>query len=80
TALELGGPPDFDGVRCSVAGCGRRYGLEWDHEDPVAHDGPTSFENVNAKCWPHHQEKTERDRRAGLLDGVLKRLEDLVPP
>jgi hypothetical protein len=81
TALELGPPPDFDGVTCSVPGCGRRYGLEWDHEDPVANQGPTSYENLkNPKCWPHHQDKTERDRRAGLLDGAINRLQKRGPP
>ena len=67
TALELGAPPAFDGVECVEAGCGRRYGLEWDHVDPVANRGPTSFENLKARCWPHHRAKTERDRQAGLL-------------
>jgi len=67
TALELGPAPAFDGVECVEAGCGRRYGLEWDHLDPVANGGPTSFENLKARCWPHHRAKTERDHRAGLL-------------
>ncbi|MBV8160357.1 MAG: HNH endonuclease, partial [Acidimicrobiia bacterium] len=80
TALELGEPPGFGGVTCSVAGCGRRHGLEWDHEDPLAHAGPTSMENLSAKCWGHHQDKTAQDRRAGLLDGVLRNLEDRAPP
>lgn len=65
TALELGRPPDFDGVKCSVPGCERRYGLEWDHIDPVANKGPTSYQNLQALCGPHHWEKTERDRKAG---------------
>lgn len=68
TALDLGTPPEFDGVVCAD-GCGRRYGLEWDHVDPVAHGGPTSFANLEPRCWPHHRDKTERDRRAGLLSG-----------
>jgi hypothetical protein len=67
TALRLGAPPDFDGVTCSVPECERRYGLEWDHLDPVANGGPTAFANLRAKCKPHHWAKTERDRRAGLL-------------
>ncbi len=67
TALELGAPPDFAGVTCCEAGCDRRYGLEWDHVDPVANEGPTSFENLAARCYPHHREKTDRDRAAGLL-------------
>jgi hypothetical protein len=67
TALEVGAPPRFDGVECVEEGCGRRYGLEWDHVDPVAHGGPTSYDNLAARCWPHHRAKTERDRQAGLL-------------
>ena len=73
TALELGGPPDFDGVTCCELGCDRKYGLEWDHVDPVANDGPTSAENLKPRCWPHHQDKTARDRAAGLLNGRGKR-------
>jgi hypothetical protein len=67
TALELGRPPGFDGVSCMEAGCERRYHLEWDHLDPVAHGGPTSYDNLLPRCWPHHRDKTERDRAAGLL-------------
>jgi hypothetical protein len=68
TALELGPPPDFDGVTCVEEGCGRKYGLEWDHVNPRANGGPGSYENLAARCWPHHRSKTERDRGAGLLD------------
>ncbi|MDQ1376327.1 MAG: hypothetical protein QOE15_500 [Acidimicrobiaceae bacterium] len=67
TALGLGAPPLFDGVVCSDEGCDRRYHLEWDHIDPVAHDGPTSYANLAPRCLPHHREKTRRDREAGLL-------------
>jgi Domain of unknown function (DUF222)/HNH endonuclease len=67
TALELGEPPRFEGSTCAEAGCARRYGLEWDHIDPVAHGGLTCYDNLVPRCWPHHREKTERDRSAGLL-------------
>ncbi len=67
TALLLGAPPEFDGITCSEEGCDRRYGLEWDHLDPCANGGETSLENLGPKCKPHHWDKTERDRRAGLL-------------
>lgn len=67
TALDLGPLPELDGVTCVEEGCGRRYGLEWDHVDPVANGGATSFDNLRPRCQPHHAEKTERDRRAGLL-------------
>ena len=67
TALDLGRPPDLDGVVCTEPGCGRTYGLEWDHIHPNAARGPTSYDNLQPRCWPHHQQKTERDRKAGLI-------------
>jgi hypothetical protein len=67
TALRLGPPPAFDGLQCCEPDCDRRYHLELDHVDPVANDGPTSYENLEPRCRPHHREKTERDRRAGRL-------------
>ena len=69
TSLELGPAPQLEGVSCVEEGCGRRYGLEWDHVNPVANGGPTSFDNLESRCWPHHQAKTEQDRQAGLLGG-----------
>ena len=66
SALDLGPPPDFDGVACAD-GCGRRRHLQWDHVDPVANQGPTSYDNLAPRCWGDHQDKTERDRAAGLL-------------
>ncbi|MGH9028517.1 MAG: HNH endonuclease signature motif containing protein [Acidimicrobiales bacterium] len=65
TALDLGPVPAFSGREC--ADCGRGYGLENDHVDPVAHTGPTSYANLQPRCYPCHAEKTERDRKAGLL-------------
>ena len=67
TALGLGDPQRLDGAVCSEDGCDRRYGLELDHDDPVANGGPSSYENLRFKCGPHHWAKTERDRKAGLL-------------
>jgi hypothetical protein len=69
TALRLGAPPDFDGIECSELGCERKYGLEFDHVDPCANGGPTSLANLKPECKPHHWNKTERDREAGLLGG-----------
>lgn len=80
TALELGRPPEFDGVQCCEPECDRRYGLEWDHLLPVASRGPTRYENLVPRCWPHHQEKTERDRRAGLLGSSAARAAAIRPP
>lgn len=73
TALALGSPPAFAGLECSEAGCTRRHHLEIDHIDPVANGGPTTYDNLTARCWPHHAAKTERDRQAGLLDGRARR-------
>ncbi len=69
TALTLGAPPEFDGVSCAEEGCDRRYHLERDHRNPRGNHGPTSLENLQLLCWPHHQAKTRRDRDAGLLRG-----------
>lgn len=67
TALDLGPVPAFTGRQC--AECGSRWGLQYDHIDPVANAGPTSYENIQALCWDDHRIKTERDREAGLLAG-----------
>jgi hypothetical protein len=69
SALSLGAPPVFEGLKCSEPACDRRYHLELDHFDPVANGGPTAFANMGPLCWPHHRIKTERDRKAGLLRG-----------
>ena len=69
TVLELGDPPEFDGVIC--VDCGRRFRLEWDHEDPVANGGPTCRSNFKPRCRECHCAKTERDRLAGLLGSQL---------
>lgn len=67
TALELGPAPLFPGKTCCEPGCGRQYNLEWDHVDPVANGGATTHANLKPRCWPHHRDKTERDRKAGLF-------------
>ena len=67
SVLDLGPPPDFDGVTCVVERCDRRYYHQWDHADPFTNGGPTSAENLQPLCWTHHQEKTERDRAADRL-------------
>jgi 5-methylcytosine-specific restriction endonuclease McrA len=63
--LELGEPPGFDGVRC--VGSGNRFHPENDHVEPHVAGGPASLTNLEWRCWPCHQKKTERDRRAGKL-------------
>jgi hypothetical protein len=65
TALDLGPVPAFTGAQCGE--CGSRFGLEYDHVNPVANNGETSLSNVQPLCWDDHQAKTERDRQAGLL-------------
>lgn len=65
TALDLGPVPQFSGAAC--VDCGRRTGLEYDHVDPVANRGPTTYANLKPRCWADHEAKTERDRKAGLL-------------
>ena len=70
TALDLGPVPAFNGRAC--VDCGRTWGLQNDHVDPVAHTGPTSLENVKARCWTCHAEKTAYDRKAGLLGRKAK--------
>ncbi len=61
-ALELGEPPDFDGVLC--VDCGHRFRTEFDHVRPRGRHGPTSHPNLKPRCWRCHQAKTKRDRRA----------------
>jgi hypothetical protein len=67
TALDLGGPPEFNGNVCAAAGCDRTYHLQKDHIDPVANGGLTSYGNNQPLCPLDHRIKTERDRKAGLL-------------
>jgi 5-methylcytosine-specific restriction endonuclease McrA len=62
-ALELGEPPDFDGVSC--VDCGNRFRTEFDHLEPRVARGPTSRANLTPRCWSCHHAKTERDRKAG---------------
>ena len=64
-ALELGEPPEFDGVKC--VDCGRRFRCERDHVVPRAARGPTSTGNLRYRCHECHEAKTARDRKAGRL-------------
>lgn len=65
TALDLGPPPRFTGRRC--VRCGRTFGLQDDHDNPVANGGVTSKTNLQDLCYPCHLDKTEQDRKAGRL-------------
>ena len=64
-ALELGEPPEFDGVCC--VDCGNRFKTEFDHVEPHVAHGPASNGNLTPRCWRCHRAKTKRDRRAGRL-------------
>jgi 5-methylcytosine-specific restriction endonuclease McrA len=75
-ALEIGDPPDFTGKKC--VDCGKRHGLEIDHVNPVANNGPTKLDNLKPRCWTDHQPKTERDRKGGLLK-PRRKAEDAGP-
>jgi len=65
TALELGEPPEFDGVLC--VDCGNRFRTEFDHVEPRVAHGPSSTGNLRPRCFGCHHVKTERDRKAGKL-------------
>ena len=81
TALHLGTPPLFAGAVCNCeAECGRRRGLQWDHIDPVANDGPTAYENLQPLSGRDHKAKTTRDREAGLLQGKRRKNDGRSPP
>ena len=64
-ALELGAPPEFDGVKC--VDCGNRFRNERDHVEPRNSGGPTATSNLEPRCNPCHEEKTKRDHAAGKL-------------
>jgi hypothetical protein len=64
-ALELGKPPEFDGVAC--VDCGKRFRTEFDHVEPHVAQGPNSTDNIDPRCWSCHQAKTAADRKAGKL-------------
>ena len=62
-ALELGDPPEFDGVKC--VDCGNRFRTEFDHVQPYGQGGPSSLPNYDPRCRPCHLARHERDRREG---------------
>jgi HNH endonuclease len=64
-ALELGQPPEFDGVGC--VDCGNRFRTEIDHVTPRHRGGETSNGNLRPRCWNCHQVKTAADRKNGKL-------------
>ena len=64
-ALQLGEPPEFDGVKCTD--CGRRFRNEKDHSAPHVAGGLASTTNLKWRCYGCHQNKTAEDRRTGKL-------------
>ncbi|MDQ4027255.1 MAG: HNH endonuclease [Actinomycetota bacterium] len=64
-ALELGEPPEFDGICC--VDCGNRFRTEFDHVEPHVAHGPASNGNLEPRCWSCHRAKTTRDRKVGRL-------------
>lgn len=64
-ALELGEPPEFDGVKC--IDCGRRFRPEKDRLEPHSAYGPASTDNLKWRNHSCHTAKTERDHKAGKL-------------
>jgi hypothetical protein len=48
---------------CVVPGCGRTFGLEYDHIVEFAKGGPTTLDNLCRLCRPHHALKTHRAYR-----------------
>jgi hypothetical protein len=65
TVLEIGEPPGFAGRRCRR--CGSRFRVQGDHIDPHTHGGEMCIDNLQDLCPACHREKTEDDRRRGLL-------------
>jgi hypothetical protein len=53
-ALQLGEPPDFDGIKC--VDCGKRFRNEDDHVIPIAPEGrhrpATSSRGAGRATWP----------------------------
>ncbi|MCZ7526255.1 MAG: HNH endonuclease [Acidimicrobiia bacterium] len=71
TALEVRSILEHGDVTCSVPGCDRRAGLEWDHHDPHANGGPTSYQNLQPLCAPTTTTRptaTGHDPTAGAPD------------
>ena len=63
--LQLGQPPEFDGVKC--IDCGHRFRNEKDHSAPHVAGGFASTTNLKWRCYGCHQNKTAEDRRKRKL-------------
>ena len=70
--LNLGKPPEFDGLKC--VDCGNRFHIENDHVEPyLGGENPSALWNHDHRCWSCHLIKTEADRKAGKLKPGQKR-------
>jgi hypothetical protein len=58
---------------CAVVGCNRTEGLEIDHITPVEDHGPTTYTNLERKCF--HDHRDNKHRRGMALD-----TDDRAPP
>jgi hypothetical protein len=73
TALDMGPPPEFDGLVCVK--CGSRFRVEINHINPVGNrdnPGETSYINTEGDCPRCHDEVTEQQRQAGLIGDYTK--------
>ena len=65
SALQLGQPPEFDGVKCIH--CGLRFRNEKEHTEPHVAGGTASTTNLKWRCYGCHQKKTAEERKNGKL-------------
>jgi hypothetical protein len=55
---------------CVVPGCGRTFGLEYDHIVEFGEGGPTRLTNLCRLCAPHHALKTHKNYRIAGVPGA----------
>jgi hypothetical protein len=60
-------------VVCVEDGCDRTD-IEWDHTVPYADGGPTTPENLEARCRGHHRAKTVQENRARSRERRTRKL------
>ena len=65
SALQLGEPPEFDGVKCIE--CGQRFRNQREHTEPHVAGGTASTDNLKWRCYDCHQIKTAEELKNGKL-------------